>query len=647
MKIAIYNEFAGDNCAETELTERICIAAKNLGWEAIEVASAIEVKQFNPDFVLVLHFRTPKLTGFPTYGCMWNPPDFFEMYEIGIKRETVKVNILSYDGYLSSSLQISTWLKDLLFSTNKKCFISPFYTSCHQTTYQPPCLDNPHLVYMGINWDGSRFQELFQHLDKKEYMEIYGPQNAWKYLNQSYKGSIPFDGTSVLKILNKAGLGLCLHKEEHRNSAVPSMRIFEIVASGALAICEEHPFIKESFGDSVFYIDSNLSPSEKVNQISKYVRWIQNNQQEALAMSAEAHRIFTEKYSFENLLLGIVPHHQRLIREKGFLKSVNYKQEINKKFVEIIVRVGERDINTLKRCLDSIASQVYDNVGVILVKYKELEYLDSLLKEYEGKLPVKVIETEFTGFRSSQIIAGINAVDSEYFGILDDDDLIHPNHVYSLVSLLEKFDDVGVAYSGSIRVWESGKSDSKQDLRQGLIQEQAELAYFEPFNISKLLAFDNFIVSNSFIARRSLIDEDFKNDPELKVAEDLFLLINLCRKAKFIFSYEATCEFYWRYSKKDNSTFEDNQVWENSANRLRHMFWKKEFPSSLHVLSSFEMNSRVTYTHSHPDAEKLQLQLEYTRNIIAAVQTSKFWKLRNVWFKLKKALRIPFKEQLL
>ncbi|MBD2692561.1 glycosyltransferase [Anabaena catenula] len=647
MRIAIYNEFFGENFAETELAERICLAAKNLGWESIEVASSIEIKKFNPDFVLVLHFKTPKLTGFPTYGCMWNPPDFFDQYEIAIKREKAKENILSYDAYLSSSVQINTWLKDILFGTNKKFFIAPFYTSCHQTQYQMPSLDNPHLVYIGTNWDGTRFQELFQHLDTKDYMEIYGPQKAWKHLKHSYKGLLPFDGTSVLNTLNKAGLGLCLHKEEHRISSIPSMRIFEIVASGAVAICEQHPFIKESFGDSVFYISSDLSPIEKVNQISRYVRWIQNNQKDALAMSAEAHKIFTEKYSFENLLLGIVQHHKKLIREKGFLTTFNNTKRASDKSVEIIVRVGDRDASMVKRCLDSIASQVYNNIGVIIVKYKQLDYLDSLLKDYEGKFPIKTIETEFSGFRSTQMIAGINAVDAEYFGILDDDDSIHPNHIYSLVSLLEKSNEIGVAYSGSIRVWESNESDFRQINKHNLLQETSELAYFEPFDINKLLIFNNFITSNSFIARSSLIDEDLKHDPELRVAEDMFLLLNLCRKTKFIFTYEATCEFYWRSSKAENSTFEGNYLWEESIKRIRHMFWKKSFPSSRFILSPVDINSSFTQANSNIDLEELQFQLQYTLNVIEAIKTSKFWKLRNAWFQLKKALKIPMDDQLL
>ncbi len=319
MRVAIHNEFFGQYVAETELARRICLAGSKLGWEVIEVGSSNAIKSFNPDFVVALHFKTPKITNFPTYGCMWNPVIFFKQWEGGEKSLR---NILSYDGYLSSADRIDTWLKDLLSETDKLYFICPeFYTSCHQIEYQQPQLENPHLVYIGTNWDGSRYQEIFKRLDRQSYMEVYGPPEAWKYLQSSYKGSLKFDGKSVISTLNNAGIGLCLHKKEHLDEAVPSMRIFEIVASGALAICQRHPFIEKAFGDRVFYIDSDLSPAEQISQISTHIEWVRENQQKALDMSMAAHQVFTGKYSLEILLSNIIPCHQELIANKKFNAS--------------------------------------------------------------------------------------------------------------------------------------------------------------------------------------------------------------------------------------------------------------------------------------------------------------------------------------
>jgi glycosyltransferase involved in cell wall biosynthesis len=629
MKVAVHNEFFGEYVAETELARRICLAGSKLGWEIIEVGSSSAIKSFNPDFVLALHFRTPKVTGFPTYGCMWNPVSFFKLWDAGDKPHK---NILSYDGYLSSSQQIDTWLRDMLYGTNKISFICPdFYTSCHQTLYQQPQLENPQLVYIGTNWDGWPYQEIFKRLDRESYMQVYGPSETWKYLRSSHKGSLEFDGASVISTLNKAGIGLCLHKQEHIDEAVPSMRIFEIVASGALAICQEHPFIEKAFGDSVFYIDSNLSPREQVSQISTHVQWVQDNQQKALEMSMRAHQIFMEKYTLENLLLKITPYHQELIAKKGFIKIENSTQNSDK-FVDIIVRVGDRSERIVRRCLESIASQTYNNIRVILVVYKQLPYLNLLIEKYETKLKFKIVISEACGFRSTQMIAGLNAVSADYFGILDDDDIMHPNHIHLLTTILNNSKKTGVAYSGSIRTWESDELD--------LNSEKSELAHFEPFNVNKLLNLDNFITSNSFIARKDLIDKNLLEDPKLEVAEDFFLLMNLCRKTKFSFSYESTCEFYWRSSKKDNSAFTNDKVWENSADRIRNMFWKKDFPQAQFIVSSDLRNNLAINSSSSQETivslnTELQAQLNHALTVIKSMESTKFWKLRRQWFKLK------------
>ena len=200
---------------------------------------------------------------------MVTPPAYFTHDDQFIK------NILSFDGYLSTSDHITSWLEDILYATKKKHFIAPFYTSCQSVPYRPPQIRQPRLLYTGTNWDGPRFKELFQQLDAKPYMDIYGPKGAWTYLSHSYRGALPFDGSSLLDALHSAGVGLCLHRQEHCAAAAASSRIFEIVASGAIAICQEHPFIREAFGNSVLYLDPAASIAQAAPQISEYMRWIE------------------------------------------------------------------------------------------------------------------------------------------------------------------------------------------------------------------------------------------------------------------------------------------------------------------------------------------------------------------------------------
>lgn len=670
MRIVIHNSFIGKHAAENELSRRISLAVVNLGWEAIEVVSAAEIKEFNPDFVIVTHFDTPKLSEFPTYGCMWNPPVFMEKYEDWIKELNKELmnayfiypefyfrykNILSYDAYLFSSSQIKEWISFRLFNKEKKYFFTPFFTSCNQTNYISPNIQEPYLVYMGTNWDGSRFKQLFKQLDTKNFMRVYG--SNWNYLKKSYKGILPFDGTSVLTTLNQAGVGLCLHRHEHTESETPSMRIFEIVASGAIAICGEHKFIREAFGDSVLYIDINASIPEQVEQISEHINWIKTHQQEALEMSKKAHDIFSKKYTLEKLLLDIIPHHQNLIKSKGFIEASSVKVPDHQ--VQLIVRVGDRPLFMLRRCLDSIIKQTYKNVAVILVKGQEIAGLDKLLHEYEQIIDIKIVNSKFTGFKSTQLQDGLNAVTSEYFGIVNDTAIIYPNHVQVLTSLLQKNEFAGIAYSGSIRAWEDSNTLTIID---------KDLVYFESFDICKISRFENFITSNSFIARSSLISDVFAEGPKLETGEDFFLILQLCRKAIFLFSYEATCEFYWHNNVMDNVTLSQLNNFEilltttklkNTkvkliSDRLWEMFKDKEFlcvedfMSDQEVVTKYIPLSELRYCKTEKILEASQIKIsvyEQLRKIYLKLSRGgKFNKNPNLISKLLVSLKQLFLE---
>ena len=584
LKIAIHNHYAGQAVSETEFSKRICKAARRLGWETVEAASSVEITRFDPDFVIALHFRSPKLTKYPTYGSMVTPPAYFAHDDQFVK------NILSYDGYLSSSDPISRWLRDLLYFPQKKFFITPWYITCQHIPYTPPQLGQLQLFYSGTNWDGSRYGELFQQLDKLPYTAIYGPANAWTHIHRSYRGSLPFDGVSILNALNQAGVGLCLHRKEHCDAATPSSRIFEVAASGAIAICQEHGFIRDVFGDSVLYLESTDDPGRLTSQIAEYMQWLANNPSEALNLSKRAYDIFAKRYTLERLLSDLAPKHEELCSRKGYVSGSGH-HALGSHSVQLIVRVGDRGPEHVQRALDSIKSQSYDRVGAIVVQYKKQPYLPQLLDSYRQELPIQVIESPNACLRSTQLWDGLKAVSSEYFGILDDDDLIHPNHVDLLLQLLNRAKKCGVAYSGAIRVWEP---DPDFGRTSGIPTEPAELAHFEPFDINRIVTLHNFLTSNAFIARSNLL-QDLGDDPVLPVLEDLFLLLFLCQRTDFIFSYEATCEFYWRSGRSDNSVWLDRPRWDFTAERIRDILWKQSFHCTQNARQNlFQLESNLS-----------------------------------------------------
>ena len=603
LRVAVHNHYAGQPVSETESSRKIRCAVANLGWEAVEAGSSSEINRFDPDFVIALHFRTPKLTKYPTYGSMVSPPAYFAHHDQFVK------NILSYDGYLSSSDHIDRWLRDILYATHKRYFIAPWYASCQSGLYRPPQLAQPRLVYVGTNWGGPRYKELFEQLDAQPFTDIYGPATSWNHIRYSYRGGLPFDGSSIFDALNRAGAGLCLHREEHCAAGAPSSRIFEIAASGAVAICQEHPFIRDAFQDSVLYLERTDDPVRLTLQISQYMQWIAQNPEDALKLSRRAYDIFSRHYTLEKLLADLVPRHQELVAAKKFTPNRSPKL-LGEKSAQFIVRVGNRGAEYVQRALDSIRCQSYSQVGAIIVQYKDVPGLPQMVKEYEQHLPIHMVQSSFTGSRSTQLWDGLKAVSSGYFGILDEDDFIHPNHVSLLVQLLDRFTDCGVAYSGAIRIWESDPASGPSAESPS---EPAELTYFEPFDLGLLVAFDNFITSNAFLARSSLL-KDLGNDPHLSALEDLFLLLSLARKTDFVFSHEATCEFCWRDSKTANSALIDRQKW--ARERIKNLLWKERFHSTQQIgrssLSQLEtrlaeMETLLSQTRAKIDATTTRL----------------------------------------
>ncbi|MBD3881910.1 hypothetical protein IFO70_09100 [Phormidium tenue FACHB-886] len=622
MKVALQNPFFGQLVAETELAQRIALAAQNLGWETVELQTAAQVNAFQPDFVIALHNNSPKLAAFPTYGCLWNPLSFFEGTEQYVK------HVLTYDGYLTSSGAVDRWLHQILYTTPKTFFTAPFYTSCPKTPYQPPNLDPPRLMYLGSNWDGSRFPELFEGLDAKEYMTIYGNPDGWTHLKQSYRGALPYDGTTVLQTLNQTGVGLCLHRAEHRYYGLPSMRIFEIVASGAVAICGDHPFIRDRFGESVLYLDPDANPSEQVDRISTLMHWIQANPQAALAKSAQAHQIFLEHFALEKLLLDLVPHHETVLRQKGFV-SVAEKPAST---VQWILPYSGKDGASLQQRQAQVARQSYGNQA------------SNHAGNHAGNQPIVVasepvdLEGDFqlvqtpASAQSSFLWAGLNAVSADYFAVLDEAAILHPNHLQRLVSLLDRHPDYGVAYSGCLY--------------------ENEAIQFQLFNLEQLLTFELAIPLSSIVVRRSVLDATLLQDPQLREYGDLCLLFLLAQRTKFLFSYELTCEL--QTSPPDHHLLlKQIQNWSSELSRLKFIFWHQEFTSGK-TLQTIQKNYRE-HSQLHTQAQRLRSQLSQSQTTasqlqeqvktaqaqIEAMRTSKFWKLRSAWFKMKKTIGLP------
>ena len=194
--------------AEDECIARLKISAIALGLECFEIHAdgrLLEspdkvIQKKDVDFVLHLHYDTPKLYDAFSFVALWNPIQFY--HEWGYSRTSR--NLLTHDDFVSCS---SPAADDHVARLIRKVatHLPPFFNLYHSLAgiVHPPSLGDQKLFYAGINWDAlrggiSRHQELLKRLDKTGNLRIFGPAilqgvKVWNGYD-SYVREIPFYG---------------------------------------------------------------------------------------------------------------------------------------------------------------------------------------------------------------------------------------------------------------------------------------------------------------------------------------------------------------------------------------------------------------------------------------------------------------------
>ena len=553
MRVAIQNTFPNSpSTAEAEWIWRCVTACERLGFEPVEVVTSDDIMRLAPDCVLATHHFSPKLTPFPTLGLMWNPPVFIE------ENRAALASILSYDGYLCGSLPIARWLGDYLAGRGRLAEVHdtlmlPSTPDCGPAGPLPPDLA---VMYAGVHWDGSRHEEVFRHLDGRLPMHLYGPSEAWCGRGAAYRGSLPFDGVSVIEAVRRAGIALCLHNAAHRAMECPTMRLFEAAAAGALIITDEFDFPRQWFRDSVLYVDAQLPAALVAEQILAHVAWANRNRDKAQMLARRANALFRRSLTLEGMLSGLPDFVQR-VRERCAMTPVADAPQRRLPTVEYIIRVGSRPAAMVARALDCLVAQTYPSIAVTIVQFHPVPGLDALLTAYEAKFAaLKHVIVANNGNRATALWAGLNRAEADFIGVLDDDDTLFPNHVATIMRGFDRDPTAGLVYSGLVRIQDEPGHYvlAPQFARPGgtVITETRELFCLEEEDFRDFTPMHNVVGLHSWIGRRALLDDEALRDPGLEYAEDVFLMARFANRAPIRFTAMATAAWHWRSTSRDN-----------------------------------------------------------------------------------------------
>jgi glycosyltransferase involved in cell wall biosynthesis len=182
--------------------------------------------------------------------------------------------------------------------------------------------------------------------------------------------------------------------------------------------------------------------------------------------------------------------------------------------------VWRRALRFIARAVNSIYRQTYRNISIIFVKYAEIDGFAAFIEKMKstGRFKsIRVVDVEGSTVRSRTLWAGLKAVRTPFFANLDDDDEWFSEHISDLMDVFKSTPHADIVHCGGIKNNEEGRSpDLHPRLKRAdgsYVNEPKTLEYMSPNDTGKLFQWHNTILSHSFVAKTSLLDEVLLSDP--------------------------------------------------------------------------------------------------------------------------------------
>jgi LmbE family N-acetylglucosaminyl deacetylase len=197
--------------------------------------------------------------------------------------------------------------------------------------------------------------------------------------------------------------------------------------------------------------------------------------------------------------------------------------------VSVVVRTKDRP-ELLAEALRSLDRGTYRHVEIVLVNDGGVSPSPP-----EIALPLVRVELPHNRGRAAAANAGVAAASGEYIAFLDDDDLVEPEHLATLVGMVAAA-DVRVAYTdAAVGVYELAPGS-------GWCCRERRLPYSRDFDGERLLV-DNYIPFHTLLIARELLAAVGPFDEGLPFFEDWDFLIRLAAQAPFHHLAQVTCEY--------------------------------------------------------------------------------------------------------
>lgn len=193
--------------------------------------------------------------------------------------------------------------------------------------------------------------------------------------------------------------------------------------------------------------------------------------------------------------------------------------------VSILIRTHQRP-QFLVQALQSLSQQDFRDFEVLIIEDGP-PISKSLIKHFEN-LNINYICTEYPVGRAKAANIGLKNATGKFINFLDDDDLLLPHHISSMVDALKKNDDVDVVHMASIE----RKITIKSNYPLSVITLGERTKYNKPLDHQKIF-FENCFPIQAAMFKRSLYEKYGGIDENLELLEDWDLWIKYSMHAKF------------------------------------------------------------------------------------------------------------------
>ncbi len=213
----------------------------------------------------------------------------------------------------------------------------------------------------------------------------------------------------------------------------------------------------------------------------------------------------------------------------------------------------------LKKCLDSIRSQTYPNLEILLLNDGSEDHSDVICYDYTSDLRFKLINKDHSGVSDTRN-HGIDIANGEYIMFVDSDDYImNNNYITELYNTMQQ-DQTKMIIAGTSIV-----------RNQMIIRKEKYTKYKTVLNFNEIE--DKFITTNYFNAcYRSLINrkllDDVRFDKTLRYSEDLLFMYEAIKKIGK-FTYYPNCDYCY---VEDTESALNNNIVEKQLKYLDNSF---------------------------------------------------------------------------